>query len=576
MKRTGQRRSAGTEGKAPAKGRGAANGRRPAGGLPKPAEWQRLHEALREATDTLTAIRSGEVDAVVVSGVNGNQIYSLAGAEQPYRIYVERMQEGAVTVASDGLILYANQRFATMLGRPLERVISASLRAVLPALSWELLVGLFAKSDEVVTHETLLTTAQDEPLPVKITASRLPLDGQEMMCLVVTDLTAQKQHLELQLAKEVADRSNRAKDAFLAALSHELRTPLNPALLRVVAIEQDPELPERLRDDVELVRRNIELEARLIDDLLDLTRIAQGKLPLQLAPMDLHAAVRGAVEICEAGIRAKELQFRMSLQAGEARTIGDPVRVQQAVWNLLNNAAKFTPRGGRIAVTTRNPKAGGFEIEVCDTGVGFDPETAPMLFEAFEQGGSEVTRQFGGLGLGLAITRSIVVAHHGSVRAESPGPGRGASFFVTLPLETGAAEAIPASRAEPARPAEKRRVRILLVEDHRDTRVTMELLLRQSGYDVTSAGTAGEALALADRETFDLVITDLGLPDRSGLELMPELKARQPVRGIATSGYGMEDDIAKCRAAGFDEHLTKPIKLDQLRRVIRRLTADVA
>ncbi|HVU25586.1 MAG TPA: ATP-binding protein [Opitutus sp.] len=535
-----------------------------------PLTKQELRE-LREGRDTLNAIRDGKVDAVVVSGAGGDKIYTLASAEQPYRIYVERMQEGAVTVSSEAVILYSNLRFAEMLGLPLEKVIGADLRTHLAPTVWPALADVARGEQELAKLEDRLQRADGASLPVMFTASPLPLENQRVLCLVATDLTAQQQTAELRLAKDIADKANLAKDAFLAALSHELRTPLNPALIRAHALEQDPGLPAAFREDVSLIRRNIELEARLIDDLLDLTRIARGKLRLALAPLTLNAIVRGALEICESDIRARALRVQLDCRAQAERSTGDGIRLQQAVWNLITNAAKFTPRGGRICISTNNPRPDWIAIAVQDEGIGFPPGDGERLFEAFEQGGKDVTRQFGGLGLGLAITRSIVAAHGGTVRAESDGPNHGARFTIELPLRVEAV--IPP--AEPARPAPRAPTaagtRVLLVEDHRDTRNVMEAILRSDHFDVFAAGTAAEALAMAAEKPFDILIADLGLPDQSGLDLMRQLGQRSRIRGIATSGYGMEEDVAKCRAAGFDHHLTKPVRIDQLRALLSQL-----
>ncbi|HWA84580.1 MAG TPA: ATP-binding protein [Opitutus sp.] len=546
-----------------------------AAGSVRPSSHRITHKEflkLREAHETLGAIRSGEVDAVVVSNAGGDKIYTLTGADLPYRIYIERMQEGAVTVSAGAVILYCNQRFADMLGVPLEKVIGADLRTHLPAVAWAALARVTRSGEPVAKLEHELRRADGAALPVMLTASPLPLEGQVVICLIVMDLTAQRQNAELRLAKEVAEKANLAKDSFLAALSHELRTPLNPALMRANALELDASLPEAFRADVSLIRRNIELEARLIDDLLDLTRIAQGKLQLHVAPMELNSVVRGALEICATEIRTRSLHVEFACAAAADRSVGDGIRLQQAVWNLITNAAKFTPKGGHIRISTSNPRDRWIAIEVADDGIGFDPRDATKLFDAFEQGDREVTRLFGGLGLGLAITRSIVQAHGGTTRAESPGRNQGARFTIELPLRAEIPAPVPERIPAPPRiPAAG--TRILLVEDHRDTRQVMESLLRRDRFSVVSAGSATEALALAEKQPFDILIADLGLPDQSGLELMRQLGQRYRIRGIATSGYGMEEDIARCRAAGFDHHLTKPVRIAQLRQLLADLCA---
>jgi PAS domain S-box-containing protein len=533
-------------------------------------EFSVLQERLREAQETLDAIRCGEVDAVVVSGAHGNQIYSLTGAEQPYRVYVERMQEGAVTVTAEGLILYSNQRFADMLGTPLERVISSEIRTYLSSDSWQRMSEIIDSSDEAAKFEGQLQCANDATLPVHFTASSLPLPEQTVICLVVTDLTEQKVQEELRMAKEVAERASLAKDSFLAALSHELRTPLTPALMALIALEQDDTVPESAREDLSMIRRNIELETRLIDDLLDLTRIANGKLELHDTLIDLHGILSRAVEICRPNIDAKKQKLQLALKASTCRTMGDSVRLQQVFWNLIRNAVKFTPSGGTITIRTENPGRDGIRIEVADTGIGFEAGLAPRLFQAFEQSGRDITRQFGGLGLGLAISRSIVEAHGGTVQAMSDGVNRGATFSVELPLRKSREQDANSPRSP--KKGVSRKCRILVVEDHGDTRASMQRMLQRDGHKVLAASSAREALEAAEMEKFDLVISDLGLPDMNGNEMMAQLHRSFGIPGIAVSGYGMEEDIARSRDAGFQHHLTKPIRIDRLKELIAQIT----
>jgi len=374
-------------------------------------------------------------------------------------------------------------------------------------------------------------------------------------------------------ARAVAERASRAKDEFLAVLSHELRTPLTPVLLTVTLMEGYPGLSEEVRRDLATVRRNVELEARLIDDLLDLTRIARGKLKLDLQTADAHALVRSACEICNQG---EEVKLTIDLSATRHHVRGDPARLQQVFWNLLNNAYKFTPAGGRITVTSRNTPDGKLRVEVTDTGVGIDPELLPRIFAAFEQGHTEA-RRFGGLGLGLAISKALVDAQGGRLAARSDGPGTGATFVVELPTVR-APVVRPATQPGGADDASRagRRLRILIVEDHEPTRYVMTKLLADLGHSPVSAGDVGSAMQAARDNPIDLVISDLGLPDGSGHELMKQIRRQYDVRGIALSGYGMEEDLRRSEEAGFAEHLTKPVDLGRLEAAIRRVTAQPA
>jgi len=538
-------------------------------------EFSALHENLREARETLEAIRTGAVDALVVRNGHGDQVYSLTGAEQPYRIYVEQMQEGAITVSKDRLILYCNQRFADMLKRPLGRVISSTVTRHLDENAWQELSEVFTERKEAVKCESQLRRGDGSTLAVHLTASRLPIEDQNVMCVVVTDLTTQKSQQELRLAKDIADRTNLAKDAFLAALSHELRTPLTPVLMAAVALDQSPGLPESVRHDLAMIRRNVELEARLIDDLLDLTRIAKGKLELRVSTIDVHSVLERALEICRVDIAARQQTIELQLEATGTITSGDAVRLQQALWNLIRNAVKFTPEQGTITIRTGNTPQGSLTVQVRDTGIGFEPGEAHKLFQVFEQGGRHITRQFGGLGLGLAISTSILEAHGGSIRAESRGPNQGATFTIELPVRHAPAveEVTP---QEPAPPVRSRQLRILLVEDHKDTRVSLQLYLRMAKNEVEAAESAQHALDLAAQKKFDLVISDLGLPDEGGgLAMMRQLRKRYGLKGIAVSGYGMEEDITQSREAGFTHHLTKPISLDRLKSLIHQLSHEM-
>jgi PAS domain S-box-containing protein len=368
---------------------------------------------------------------------------------------------------------------------------------------------------------------------------------------------------------EAAARANQAKDDFLAALSHELRTPLSPVLLIATEGAANPDLPPAVRADFQVIARNVTLETQLINDLLDLTRITHGKTALSAEAIDLHAAVREALDTVMGDIREKALQLTLDLAAPAATVQGDSVRLQQVFWNIIRNAAKFTPEGGQVTIRSAVDAARGeVSVRIDDSGIGMTPAEIGRVFNAFEQGdhaGKAGSHRFGGLGLGLAISRMLVELHSGRLEAASAGAGQGSSFTVTLPLAAEATGRAPAGAAgtplaaSPARP-----LRILLVEDHEPTRVALLQLLRRRHHDVTAAGSLAQARALFSEPAFGLLISDIGLPDGDGYMLMSEMRARFGTRGIALTGYGMEDDIARCRAAGFVAHLIKPIRVQTL------------
>ncbi len=403
--------------------------------------------------------------------------------------------------------------------------------------------------------------------------------------LVRAEEEAQSSRGEAERARAVAEAASKAKDDFLAALSHELRTPLTPVLMIAATLRQDDRLPPDVREQLSMVERNVTLEARLIDDLLDLTRIAKGKLSLRLQACDAHSLIGLAVEIVRDDAQEKGIVMKREFGALRSGLMADPARFQQVIWNLLRNAVKFTPRNGQIEIRTLDATgengAARLHIEVSDSGIGIAPDAIDTIFLPFEQAGLVNDHRFGGMGLGLAIARAIVDLHGGTIAAKSAGPGRGATFIVELPGATeppsgvtGATELsshplLPGSSLHD--PSRVTPMRLLLVEDHEPTLQVLSRLLTRAGHFVQTAGTVDDALKLAAAEKFDAVISDLGLPDGTGTDLMRELHNCYGLRGIALSGYGMEDDLARSREAGFALHLVKPVDFHQLEYALREL-----
>ena len=404
------------------------------------------------------------------------------------------------------------------------------------------------------------------------------MDDHKLILLAVEDVTDAKRmeaEREEQRAKAEADRvaakeaqaANAAKDRFLAALSHELRTPLTPVLLTSEDLCGRDDLPADVADAVCLIRDNVRLEARLIDDMLDVTRIARGKLRVDLRPADAHDVVAAALRSTGSDRGGADGGPAVFVEhAADRHFVScDPARLQQVIWNLLVNALKFTPAGGRVTVATDNPEPDVWRLRVTDTGVGIDPGKLESIFGAFEQVGEGEPFRPQGLGLGLAIARTIVDMHGGTIRAESEGEGRGATFGFELPAVAPPAEA---GSDEPP-PDAPGGLRVLLVEDNRATLKVMARLLRGMGHDVTTARSGGEAVDAAGGAAggdgrFDLLVSDLGLPDFDGVELLGRLGENRPRRAVVVTGYGMDADVRRCRAAGYDAHLTKPIDLDAL------------
>jgi signal transduction histidine kinase len=379
--------------------------------------------------------------------------------------------------------------------------------------------------------------------------------------------------IAIEQQRAAVEAANKTKDNFLAMLSHELRTPLTPVLAALDALESGPTTPEDSKSSLAMIRRNVELESQLIDDLLDLTRIARDKLQLNFVEINAHEAISNVAEICKTEARARNIQVHLNLRAGAHFITGDTAKFQQIIWNLLKNAIKFTSDAGEITIASTNPSPSTLTISVRDNGIGMEKEIMERIFDPFEQGEQSLQRRFGGLGLGLAISKSLAQAHGGTLVAESAGRGYGSTFALTL--QTISPSQHPAAVPE-AVSGSARTFRILLVDDHQDTCVALERLLMRRGHLVAATHNMRSAMEAAGRNQFDLLISDIALPDGTGMELMACLRAISGLRGIAISGFGMNADIEKSLSAGFSEHLVKPVKLEKLEAAIDRVMADPA
>ncbi len=388
---------------------------------------------------------------------------------------------------------------------------------------------------------------------------------------VTRDITDQIRSREFEAEKIAAQKAGKAKDDFLAALSHELRTPLTPALAAATYLEDNAEkLPPQFVEDIAIIKRNIQFQARLIDDLLDLTRIARGKLHLEWEDCDAHTVIRNALETASSAIASKKLNVSTTFEAKKVHILADCIRLQQVFWNLINNAVKFTPQGGEIAIRTFNDTAGSFHFEITDTGIGIEQQLLGTLFQPFEQADSSVSRQFGGLGLGLAISKRLIDLHQGKIEAESRGRTFGATFKIsldTLPEGSAATGSGDRLRNKAAKP-----LRILLVDDHRDTRRTLSRLLTHFGNDVVTAENVRDAKAIIGSNHIDLLLCDIGLPDGSGYEVATQARAIGKIKAVALTGFGTEDDVRRSKEAGFDFHLVKPINFQELQNVLDQVT----
>ena len=461
---------------------------------------------------------------------------------------LDEVEDAVAVIDAGGAVVYANFACRALLGgevvgRPLDDALPAAVTADAPA------GGI--SSERPAAFETS-GFGEGRRFSVRVR----PGDGRATVYL--RDVSG----------RFAADEAVRGKDLFLGALSHELRTPLAPALMAVAAIQADTSLPDRVRDDLAMIRRNIELEVRLIDDLLDLNRVLHNRLPLTRENVGLHRLLKNAVESASVEARDKQIRFQFDLAAARDVVHADASRVQQVLVTLVRNAIKFSGVGGEIELSTLNPSSESIELHCRDFGIGVPADAMPKLFSAFDGTDTASSRKFGGMGLGLAIGRAVIELHNGTLTATSGGTGRGSSFVVGLPLAEGSATAAAVPKAAPAA-ASAGTLKLLLVEDHEDTARVLRRLLSLRGYDVRLATSATAALVAAENERFDLLISDIGLPDHNGYDLMRRLRDKGFGPGIAMTGYGREEDVEASRDAGFAAHVVKPVDLQQLDRTIQ-------
>lgn len=373
-------------------------------------------------------------------------------------------------------------------------------------------------------------------------------------------------------ARSEAERMSGVKDEFLATLSHELRTPLNAILGWAQVLQSGPKDPADYQKGLETIERNARVQNQLIEDLLDMSRVTAGKLRLDIQPLQPVSFIEAAVETVKHAADAKGIRLERILDPSAGPISGDPGRLQQVIWNLLSNAIKFTPKEGKVQILLERVNS-HIEISVADTGTGINPELLPHLFERFKQGDASTTRKHGGLGLGLSIVKSLVELHGGTVSINSPGEGLGTTVTVRLPLSVVHGDADMIDRLHPKTAgvsaagvncAELAGVKVLVVDDQTDTRDLIRRVLEDCAAAVFTAATVDDALALVEMHKPDVLVSDIGMPDADGFELLKRVRALGPHRGgkipaIALTAFARSEDRTRALRAGFVVHVSKPV-----------------
>ncbi|MEB3831084.1 ATP-binding response regulator [Phormidium sp. CCY1219] len=497
---------------------------------------------------------------------------------------LNRLNVGVFRLTRAGKLVQGNKAFLNLLG-----VEDLSAAQELLSQQWSSAIGSFLEEIESHERDNLLQTEVEicrgdgNSLWVELTKTKAVRNGKVFVDGLMDDISDRKQveqeRLEVlqreQAAREAAENANRMKDEFLAVLSHELRSPLN-AILGWATMMRARKLSDAKRAAaLESIERNAKLQTQLVEDLLDTSRLLQGRMRLSVGEMSLIPTIEAAIETVRLAAQAKDIELRVELDPEEAWVMGDPNRLQQVFWNLVSNAVKFTDPGGWVEVRLDRLESEA-RIQVRDSGQGIDPEFVPFVFDRFRQANASTTRSFGGLGLGLAIARQLVEMHGGRISVASDGEGAGTTFTVWLPLHQGSSDPEEASASggegEDADKFPLVNLRVLVVDDEIDARDLLALLLEEYGAQVRAVGSVAEAKAELERFDPMVLVCDIGMPLENGYDLIRFVREEgNPIPAIALTAYARFEDVSEALAAGFQVHLPKPLDAARLVEAIASL-----
>jgi PAS domain S-box-containing protein len=528
--------------------------------------------------------------------------FSPEQAEQTWGLLaaiVESSEDAVVSKTLNGIVTSWNTAAERLFGFSADEMIGQSITRVIPQEllhEEEQILSKLRKGERIDRYETVRVTKEGRKLEISLTISPIRdshgnIVGAAKIAHDVTDRRNAERELqkrEALLSKLVAERelfleSERAarseaerlghlKDEFLATLSHELRTPLNAIQGWATLLQQPNVSSADLQRGLQVIERNVRVQADFINDLLDMSRIISGKLHLDVQPLFLHEVINNAIEAVRQSAVSKNIRIQPMLDTRIGLVRGDPTRLQQILWNLLSNAIKFTPKAGRVQVILESVNSHA-EISIEDTGVGIKAEFLPHVFERFRQADAATTRQFGGLGLGLSLVKSLVELHGGSVRVKSPGENQGSTFIVSLPVAHVRAEekqrSVGSRSVDDIQLPQLQGVRVLVVDDEADGRELIARILEGRGAKPQVASSAEEALDVLAREQFDVLLSDIGMPGTDGFELIRRARLLyagrpSPLPAIAITAYARTEDRQRSLLAGFHMHLSKPIEAREL------------
>jgi PAS domain S-box-containing protein len=530
-----------------------------------------LARKLDEAEATIQAIQQGAVDAFVVEEMAGHRVYALESAERPYRLFVEEMLQGVATLKDDGVVIWCNRRLAELVGVSQDSVVGAQLGDLIVHGDRASYARLLEEGrDRSRGGEFRVQHADGRVITVYVTLNPLPGDSGDRIGAFITDLTAQKDREALLAAQAALREADQRKNEFLAMLAHELRNPLAPIRNAVDILRLTGTEAGAVQRTSAMLERQVGQMVRLVDDLLDVSRVSRGRIELRRERVELAPVINQAVEATRPLFEAKGVELTVSLPDGQVHLHADPARLAQVVGNLLSNASKFTPSGGTVRLSVKRER-GHVTIRVRDSGVGIPRADLGRIFELFAQVDTSLERSHGGLGIGLTLVKSLVEMHDGRVEARSEGPGAGSEFSVHLPVLVGTSK----SPGAPATGEERGETyKILVVDDGRDAADSLALLLRLHGHDARTAHDGVEAIDVAEGFRPDVVLLDIGMPLLNGYETCRRIRATSWGKNmvlIAQTGWGQEEDRRQTEEAGFDAHIVKPVDYARLLRLIASL-----